>query len=41
MKRDPAMGRVLERLKEMRVEGVVEGRDAELEMARQLVVSAK
>ncbi|HLA83141.1 MAG TPA: CBS domain-containing protein, partial [Thermoleophilia bacterium] len=41
MKRDPAMGRLLERLKEMRVEGMVEGREAELEMARQLVVSAK
>jgi hypothetical protein len=37
MKRDPAMGRLLERLKEMRVEGLIEGREAELEMARQLV----
>jgi tRNA nucleotidyltransferase (CCA-adding enzyme) len=37
MKSDPAMGRVLERLKEMRVEGSIQGREAELEMARQLV----
>ena len=34
MKRDPAVGRILERLKEMRVEGVIEGREAELEAAQ-------
>jgi tRNA nucleotidyltransferase (CCA-adding enzyme) len=37
MKRNPAVGHVLERLKEMRVEGLVQGREAELEMARQMV----
>ncbi len=37
MKRDPSVGRVLEKLKEMRVEGSIQGREAELEMARQLV----
>lgn len=37
MKRDPAVGRVLEKLKEMRVEGHIAGREAELAMARQLV----
>lgn len=37
MKRDPAIGRMLERLKEMRVEGLIEGRDAEIEMARRLL----
>ena len=37
MKKDPAVGRVLERLKEMRVEGTIEGRDAELAAARELV----
>jgi tRNA nucleotidyltransferase (CCA-adding enzyme) len=41
MKRDPAVGRVLEKLKEMRVEGQIEGREAELAMARQLVGEGK
>ena len=31
------MGRVLERLKELRVEGFVKGRAAELEAARRMV----
>jgi tRNA nucleotidyltransferase (CCA-adding enzyme) len=37
MKKGPAVGRVLERLKELRVEGVVQGQAAELEAARQIV----
>ena len=34
MKRDPAVGRILEKVKEMRVEGKIQGREAELEAAR-------
>ncbi|MCL5734757.1 MAG: hypothetical protein M1274_04075, partial [Actinobacteria bacterium] len=41
MKRDPAIGRVLEKIKEMRVDGLIQGRDAELEQARQLVGSTR
>jgi tRNA nucleotidyltransferase (CCA-adding enzyme) len=41
MKKGPAVGRVLERLREMRVEGAVEGRAAELEAARSLVEKAR
>jgi tRNA nucleotidyltransferase (CCA-adding enzyme) len=37
MKKDPAIGRVLDKLKEMRVEGKIEGREAELAAARELV----
>lgn len=37
MKRGPAMGRVLDKLREMRVEGMIQGREAELSTARQLV----
>ena len=37
MKTGPAVGGVLERLQEMRVEGLVQGREAELEAARDLV----
>jgi tRNA nucleotidyltransferase (CCA-adding enzyme) len=37
MKKGPALGRVLERLKELRVEGLVVGRSAELEAAQRLV----
>jgi tRNA nucleotidyltransferase (CCA-adding enzyme) len=37
MKKGPAVGRILERLKELRVEGVVKGRTAELEAARRMV----
>jgi tRNA nucleotidyltransferase (CCA-adding enzyme) len=37
MKKGPALGRVLERLKELRVEGLVVGRTAELEAARRLL----
>ena len=37
MKKGPAVGRVLDRLQELRVEGIIEGRDAELAEARRLV----
>jgi tRNA nucleotidyltransferase (CCA-adding enzyme) len=37
MKKGPAVGRLLERLKELRVEGVVNGGTAELEAARRMV----
>jgi tRNA nucleotidyltransferase (CCA-adding enzyme) len=37
MKKGPAVGRLLERLKELRVEGVIKGGTAELEAARQMV----
>ena len=37
MKRGPTVGRVLERLKELRVEGVIEGWEAELAAAKHLV----
>ncbi len=37
MERGPGIGQVLERIKEMRVEGLVEGREAELLAARTLV----
>jgi tRNA nucleotidyltransferase (CCA-adding enzyme) len=37
MKRHPDMGRILEKIREMRVEGLVEGRNAELEAARRLL----
>ncbi len=36
MKKGPAVGRILERLKELRVEGLVVGRSAELEAAQAL-----
>jgi len=39
MNKGPAVGRVLERLKELRVEGIIQGREAELETARRLVES--
>jgi len=41
MKRGPAVGRILERLKELRVEGMVKGRTAELDAARQMVEKAQ
>ena len=41
MKKGPAVGRILERLKELRVEGVVKGRTAELEAARPMVEKAR
>jgi tRNA nucleotidyltransferase (CCA-adding enzyme) len=41
MKKGPAVGRILERLKELRVEGVVVGRAAELETARRMVEKAQ
>jgi tRNA nucleotidyltransferase (CCA-adding enzyme) len=37
MKKGPAVGRLLERLREMRVEGIIKGREAELEYARRLL----
>ncbi len=37
MRKGPAVGRVLERLQEQRVEGMIKGRDTELEAARRLV----
>ncbi|HEY5530187.1 MAG TPA: hypothetical protein VIL51_12185, partial [Thermoleophilia bacterium] len=37
LKKGPAVGRILERLKEMRVEGTVQGRDAELAAARAML----
>ncbi|MFH0915024.1 MAG: CBS domain-containing protein [bacterium] len=37
MKKGPAVGRMLERLKELRVEGIIKGRRAELEAARRLL----
>jgi tRNA nucleotidyltransferase (CCA-adding enzyme) len=37
MKKGPSVGRVLERLKEQRVEGIIEGHEAEIEAARRLV----
>ncbi len=37
MKKGPGVGRVLERLKGLRVEGIVNGREGELEAARQMV----
>ncbi len=40
MKKGPAVGRVLEKLKELRVEGKVIGRKAELEAARRMVERA-
>jgi tRNA nucleotidyltransferase (CCA-adding enzyme) len=40
MKKGPAVGRILDKLKELRVEGVVSGRAAELETARRLVEKA-
>ena len=40
MKKGPAVGRILERLKELRVEGVIEGRAAEIEAARRMVEKA-
>jgi tRNA nucleotidyltransferase (CCA-adding enzyme) len=40
MKKGPGVGRVLERLKELRVEAVVVGREAELEAAQRLVEKA-
>jgi tRNA nucleotidyltransferase (CCA-adding enzyme) len=40
MKKGPAVGRILERLKELRVEGVINGREAELEAARRMVEKA-
>jgi tRNA nucleotidyltransferase (CCA-adding enzyme) len=36
MKKGPTVGRTLERLKELRVEGIVQGREAELTAARRL-----
>jgi tRNA nucleotidyltransferase (CCA-adding enzyme) len=37
MKKGPAVGRILERLQELRVEGMIEGRSAELEEAKRFV----
>ena len=37
MKKGPAVGRVLDKLQELRVEGMIEGRAAELETARRMV----
>jgi hypothetical protein len=37
LKKGPAIGHLLDRLKELRVEGVIQGRKAELLAARQLV----
>jgi tRNA nucleotidyltransferase (CCA-adding enzyme) len=37
MKKGPPVGRILERLRELRVEGAIEGRTAELEAARHIV----
>jgi tRNA nucleotidyltransferase (CCA-adding enzyme) len=41
MKKGPAVGRILERLKELRVEGFVMGRAAELEAAERMVEKAR
>jgi len=41
MSKGPAVGRVLERLKELRVEGVVQGRESELQAARRLVEKSR
>jgi len=41
MKKGPAVGRILERLQELRVEGKIDGRAAELETARQMVEKAR
>jgi hypothetical protein len=41
MKKGPAVGRILERLRELRVEGTVEGRAAELDAARLMVETAR
>jgi hypothetical protein len=37
MKRGPAVGRILQRLQELRVEGMIKGRTAELDAARRMV----
>jgi tRNA nucleotidyltransferase (CCA-adding enzyme) len=37
MKKGPSVGRMLERLKELRVEGIIQGRGPELEAARRMV----
>ncbi len=37
MKKGPAVGRILDRLQELRVEGMIKGRNAELEEARRMV----
>jgi len=37
MKKGPVLGRMLERLRELRVEGMIKGRKAELDAARRMV----
>ena len=41
MKRDPAIGRILEKVRQMRVDGDIQGREAELQAARGLVGNSK
>jgi len=41
MKKGPTVGRMLERLKEQRVEGIIEGREAELAAARRLLETGR
>jgi hypothetical protein len=41
LKRSPAVGRVLEKVREMRVEGLIQGREVELMAARRLVEDAE
>lgn len=41
MKKGPAVGRLLERLRELRVEETIKGREAELEYARRLLESSR
>ncbi len=41
VKKGPALGRILERLKELRVDEIIKGREGELEAARQMVEKAR